>query len=289
MSLPALIALLEAMNHDELRDFIDYVEYHFVSLYCKDEINRKAFIKEVTRRRSGLPTGGFGWKSLFYERRPQTVLKMRSKNQKAALLLIEAGQGDTLKALFGDPNDFYRTNGAICWVLLRAKAPVRKGSIGNIQVKWMEFRSAKLDDEGNVVADDKGNIVYIYSSYPYLYYRYWSVHGNNDKRMKRLESFYIGGGMDYPERLFGGYAYRELAHYFWAVLQEHGEVRRRKLKSGQIQEYRARPKGDDNPIAQLEREIIGCIEIGKNRPFVHHDKLEALQARIISYLNSSRE
>lgn len=278
MSLPALIALLEAMNHDELRDFIDYVEYHFLSLHVKGEGSRESFIKSVRGRRSGLPTGGFGFKGVVYVRTPKTVLKMRSKNQKEALMLIEKGEGNLLLTTFGDPNDFRQSEGSIAWALLRAKAPVRKTSSGNIQVKWQEFKEPVIDEEGEVVKDKDGKIVYITKSYPYLYFRYLSVHGNKDKTMQRYESFYIGSSdIEYEDRFYGGYAYRELAYLVWFTLQNHGELRRRKLKDGKIQEFRARPKGNDNPIAELEREIIACIEMRNNRPFIHHDKLESLQ------------
>jgi hypothetical protein len=53
-----IIPLISAMNYDELKDWIDYIEYHYFASLVPDK-EQKHFVKQVSLRRSGIPTGGF--------------------------------------------------------------------------------------------------------------------------------------------------------------------------------------------------------------------------------------
>lgn len=274
------------MTHDELRDFIDYVEFGYLASHVpikNDE--RDKFKKNVRTRRAGLGSGF-----------PDEMLQPNAKHltmttplQKQAIEHIHKASKKDLEIIFGKASLQRDISGAIAWVLLRTKAPIRKTSQGNIQVKFIPYKQliTKIDEKTGLevpALDENGNRQYREIKAPYLYLRYWQVLGDKGKK-SRVKSIYIGGETPLSERGKGGYIYRDLAYNLYDLLQKHGDTRTRTIKAtGEIQTYKVRPSNDDNPIAELENKIMDCIDMsqvdseGKNA--INHECLEELQASI---------
>lgn len=252
MSLTEIIPFLEAMDFNSIRDWIDYVEYFYTARLIADEHEQNHFLKSVRNRRSGLPTGGLP--SPFPFHKPALkMLSMTTQEQIAAQKLLSQMDGDSQKLAVD-----------IAKALHRAKSPIRRTSRGNIEVKWIPYEYMLRDIDGMPVIDENGKPIIVRTAQPYLYLRYWQVQGDNNRQMFRKKSLYIGGTASHAERIDPSYQYpfRSLAHHFHDLLQQHGIERQRLIrKTGEIQTYYVRPKGDDNPIAQLEREIMVCINM----------------------------
>lgn len=289
-----IIANLEQMKHDELRDFIDYCEWHYLAkLVPIEDKQRDRFYKSVKNRRTGLPTGGFPDSTLNDYKEllglpVAKLLQMRTRLQQDTKKLIQQANDSQLGIIFGLPGQDDRTAGAIAWVLLRSKAPIIKNSQGNIQVKHIPYWQIVTDDEGNIVIDeDTGKPAKIKMMGAYLYLRYWTVQGDSDRQKKRYKSLYIGGKTELSEKRKGGYIYRPLADYFEALIKKHGNEHTRQVtdkKTGEIktQVFSMRPRGDDNPIAELEVRIIGCIDMNNlsSDDAINHECLQQLQLEV---------
>lgn len=277
--LSAVIALIEQMKHDELRDFIDYCEYHYLSRFVNGD-ERGSFLKSVRNRRAGLPTGGFPGE-LQILARDTKILQMTTPRQREGVTFIRAASRDDLITLFGVPKAMRGTSGAIAWAMLRAKAPIRKNSEGNIQVKWIPYKQVVRGADGKPIKDEKGHPIVETVKAPYLYLRYWQVQGDSDRKTSSVKSIYMGGDTDYLHRREGGYIYRELANHFYDLLQEHGVTRQRTIrKTGETQTYKVRPKNDDNPIAHLERQIMTCVNMDAEPPEINREALLELQYEV---------
>lgn len=280
--LSAVIALIEQMKHDELRDLIDYCEYHYLSRFSKKE-DIESFLKNVRNRRTGLPTGGFPSEFQIIARDTQ-ILQMTTQLQGEAVSHVRVASKDELVTLFGVPISMRKTSGAIAWAMLRAKAPIRRKSKGNIQVKWIPYKQVVRGADGKPIKDENGHPIVETVQAPYLYLRYWQVQGDSDRNTSRVKSIYIGGDTDYMVRREGGYIYRDLAYHFHDMLQEHGVTRQRTIrKTGEIQTYKVRPKDEDNPIAELEREIMTCINMDFEPPEINHERLLGLQLEVTGF------
>jgi hypothetical protein len=258
-----LVAIFESMPHDELRDFIDYTEFHLLSKFASDT-NEGRFLKSVRARRSGLATGGLPYQGIQLA---QKALRMTTSRQRSALKLLKRLEREWFVVLFGDPNDFKdRTRGAVAWALLRAKAPITKGSEGNITVKWISYKRKMREPDGTVSLDKNGKPIIITFSQPYLYLRYWQALGDSDKRGRKHKSIYIGGHLQgIAERMEGGYMFRPLAYLVWNTLQEHRAANGR------------RTPNPESPIAQLEARIMEFVNMSKNPPLIDEAKLLDLQ------------
>lgn len=288
--LAEIIPILEKMHYDELRDFIDYCEYYHLSQYLpksKDDKVRQSFMKQVRNRRTGLPTGGFPYDFQVMANNTKE-LTMTTPLQKDGLPIVKTANKKDMITVFGTASTAHDTSAAIAWVLLRSKAPIRKFSEGNIQVKFIPYKQLimRQDDDGNLVPalDENGNRQYRIVKGAYLYLRYWTVQGDASRKKKRYQNVYIGGH-DGNSRREGGYIYRQLADYFYALIQAHGIENTRKVtdkKTGEIkiQTFTTRPKTDDNPIAEFEARIMACIDMTADTPTIDHDCLEALQASL---------
>lgn len=308
--LPKIIPLLEAMPHDELRDFIDYCEFIYLAQLIPannrdGQRARNRFKKQVKNRRAGLPTGGFpdAW---IKEIRGTKTLTMTTERQKKSLKLINQASPDELITILGKPISSEpdnedastgkdkkeprpdRTAAAIAWAFLRAKAPQRLNSEGNIQVKKIPYQRVVIDEEtGKPAKDEDGNIIKITVMGLYLYLRYWQVQGDGTagrRKKTRYKSLYIGGETPLAERGKGGYKYRLLAEHFASLIEEHGKLIIQNEGKPNERRYKRRPSGDDNPIANLEQRIIACIDLEtvdtKGKRAINHEKLEALQIEV---------
>jgi hypothetical protein len=270
-----LIPLLEAMPHDDIRDWIDYVDYYHLSKLITDDTERQTHYIRVRNRRIGLPTGSFP--DPFFP--PKTILRMRTRYQQAAEeLLTELDEFNQKVAL------------AMAQSLHRLKAPIHRTSTGNIEVKWIPYEYIDRDPEtGEPRKDENGQVLIVYKAAPYLYLRYWQVLGDKERTKRRVKSIYIGGQASGGERVSGEYQYpyRALADYFYDLLQTHGIERTRTNKqTGEIMTYRVRPAGNDNPIAEFEARILDCIDMSQVEALgsdaIDHECLEALQAELPS-------
>lgn len=64
------------------------------------------------------------------------------------------------------------------------------------------------------------------------------------------------------------------------MLQEHRIQRTRTIrKTGEVQTYKVGPKGDDNPIAELEGAMLACINMDTEPPDIDYDALIDLQQK----------
>lgn len=261
-----LVALLEDMVSDELRDFVDYVEFFHLSDFVSED-NLGRFLKSVRSRRSGLPTGGLPYMG---EKVSKRLLQMTTPKQREGLKLAKNLEREWMHVLFGDPNDAGdRTRGAVAWAILRGKQPVTKGSQGTIQVKWISYKRRMRNPDGSLAFDKKGKPIYITLSQPYLYLRYWQIHGDDSRTKTQLRSLYIGGHLQgIAERMEGGYMFRDLAHLVWNTLVEHRAENGRRTPS------------PDSPIAQLEARIMALVDMSKDSPFVDEVKLLDLQTEL---------
>lgn len=251
-TLTDLIPLLEAMPFDDLRDWIDYVEFYHLSKWISDFDERKQYQNQVRNRRTGLASGGLPY-GMFP---PANPLQMSSDLQhEAEDMLIELNEADQQVAV------------TMAQALHRLKSPIRRTSSGNIQVKKIPYEYILRDPETRKpVLDDKGKVIMVQVVGLYLYLRYWQVQGDKDRSKSRVKSIYIGGAASGNERVSEDfqYPYRKLANHFADLLQEHGVERQRTIKrTGEIQTYRVRPTGDDNPIAQLEKQVLACIDMAR--------------------------
>jgi hypothetical protein len=258
-----LVAIFENMAHDELRDFIDYAEFYLLSKFVPDA-NEGRFLKSVRARRSGLASGGLPYQGVQLAKNP---LRMTTSRQREALKLLKRLEREWFMVLFGDPSeDGDRTLGAVAWALLRAKAPVTKGSEGNITVKWISYKRKLREPDGTVSLDKSGKPIIVTFAQPYLYLRYWQVLGDTDRKTRKKKSMYIGGHLQgIAERLEGGYMFRPLAELVWNTLQEH------RAENGR------RSPNPNSPIAQLEAQIMAFVDMSKNPPFIDEVKLLDLQ------------
>jgi|GEM_PF-6697205 len=267
-----LISLLEKMTYNELKDFIDWFEYYHVVSIVSDKYYGQ-FLKSVRTRRAGIPSGGLPYKGLPLHKK---TLRLTTSLQREAFKIAKDLDSSLWKSLFYDPDENTR-EGAIAWVILNAKKPIRVAARGNIQVKWIPYIKAVLDKEGLPTGK------YIRVVAPYLYLRYWQALGDADRKTSRMKSIYIGGATQYNERIRGRYKYFLLASHFHDLIQEHGEMRTRKVK-GKRQTYRVRPTGDDNPIVELERAILSCIDMDRVDDIgslaIDHEKLGELQREL---------
>jgi hypothetical protein len=261
-----LVILLETMDYDELRDFIDYAEFFHLSVFANED-NLGGFLKSVRHRRAGLPTGGLPYMG---EKLSKKLLRMTSSRQRAALAIVKKLEREWMMVMFGDPNDFQqRTRGTVAWALLRGKQPVRKGSQGTIQVKWISYKRRQRDPDGKPSVDKKGKPIYIILSQCYLYLRYWEIHGDDNRKKSQLRSMYIGGHLQgIAERMEGGYMFRDLTNLVWETFHYHRATNGRRSPSA------------DSPIALLEGQIMTCIDMGKNPPQVDIGKLLDLQTAL---------
>ncbi|MEO1254968.1 MAG: hypothetical protein AAFY41_08795, partial [Bacteroidota bacterium] len=213
-----------------------------------------------------------------------------TKRQRDALKLIQQASPDELVTILGlpTPQGAGRTAAAIAWAFLRAKAPQRLNSEGNIQVKKLPYQRVVIDEEtGKPALDEDGNIIKITVMGLYLYLRYWQVQGDgvSGRRKKtRYKSLYIGGETELRERGKGGYVYRPLAEYFSNLIREYGKIAYHNKGKPNERSYYRRPSGDDNPITELERRIIACIDLdsvdAKGKGAIDHEALEQLQSEV---------
>lgn len=286
--LATIIPIIEQMTYDELRDFIDYCEYTYLALHVpasKNDIDRDKFRKQVKNRRSGLPSGGFPDDFVIAARGTKT-LTMTTDLQKAGLSAVQDASKSDLITVFGKPSTAHDTSAAIAWVLLRAKAPIRKQSQGNIQVKEIPYKRVRkqYNDDGilEAVRDENGKPIVDDFKAKYLYLRYWTVQGDSDRTMKRYQNVYIGGNDG------DNYIYRDLAIHFHDTIQTYGKLNTRQVtsrKTGEItmQAFRTRPRNEpDNPISILESRIMDCIDMSTEPPIINHDCLQELQSEIMS-------
>lgn len=277
--LTELIPLLEQMTFDEITDFIDYIQYYHQSKFIDTEAAPK-FKKAIRSRRSGKPSGGFP--DPFGIKDPQVILMMTTPAQREAERMVRTADPEPLE-----------TAVLMAQALQRAKAPIRKRSQGNIQVKQIPYQRMRLepDDEGNLVpALDENGIPIIDTVVGlYLYLRYWQVHGDNNKSKSRVKSIYIGGSAGLRERASETYQYpyRELAYLWVDTLAEYGIERTRRHRDKDTGEvvtitYHVRPKSDDNPIAELEQAILECIDMTTEPPIIDYEALDELQNMLIN-------
>lgn len=293
--LPDIISNIEQMKHDELRDFIDYCEFIYLSKHVsiKDK-ERDRFIKSVRTRRAGLPEGGFPGPLLQPDAKR---LVMTTDLQRDTLALIKQSKQADLEIVFGKASYQRSTSGAMAWVMLRAKAPVKRLSQGNIQIKWIPYKQliTKIDEKtGELVPalDEFGNRQYATIKAPYLYLRYWTVQGDSDRKKSRYKSIYIGGNTQFEYKRQTEYIFRALAHHFHDLIQEHGKENKRTVtdkKTGEIktQVFYMRPKtGANNPIAELENKILDCVDMEAierlKKDAIDTDKLLELQVIVCS-------
>jgi len=268
-----LIKLLESMTFNEIRDFIDYVQYHHQAEFIDKEL-RGRFKKRVRSRRSGKPTGGFI--SPVSMKVANTILTMKTPLQRECLdIVIEFEETDLNTAV------------AIAQALHRCKSPVRKQSVGSIQVKHIPYDRVRLEhDENGVlvpVLDENGLPIIDRVHGRYLYLKYWQIHGDNDKKKSRVKSIYIGGDADMVQRTDENYRYpfRELAEHWLNTLAKYGVERKRTYTDKETGEkrtstYYQRRKGD-NPITQLENQILACIDMETEPPEIDKQALLELQ------------
>lgn len=277
-----VIRLIEKMMYDELRDFIDYCEYHYLSHYCEaDDLG--SFLNRVRNRRTGLPTGGFPDELQIIARNTK-ILQMTTPLQHEGLEKLQDCSKEDLITLFGMPQAQRTTSGAIAWAMCRAKAPIRRQSEGNIQVKWIPYQQVVRGADGQAIEDENGQALVETVQAPYLYLRYWQVQGDIDRKTSRVKSIYIGGNANYEDRRKGGYIFRMLARHFHGLLQEHGVTRQRTHhKTGEIQSYKVRPKRSDNPITELEDLMMACVDMTVNPPQINYDQLVDLQTEVTGF------
>jgi hypothetical protein len=84
-----LIPLLSAMPHGELLDWIDYVEYYYVSDWITDPNQQRKHRLSLHVRRVGLDTGNFPIQILP----SKNIVQMRSRKQiQAAKIVAELGE-----------------------------------------------------------------------------------------------------------------------------------------------------------------------------------------------------
>lgn len=272
-----LLPLLESMTYDELTDFIDYIQYHYQALFIEKK-RRGRFKKSIRSRRSGKPTGGFPFDWSI----PKTILTMTTSAQVQGLELVKSAEQEPLESAI-----------AVAQALQRAKAPLRKGSQGNIQVKKIPYERVRLepDGEGNLVPafDENGIIIVDTIIGLYLYLRYWQIRGDNNKQKSRVKSIYIGGNAslrDYLDDEDYSYPYRDLAYLWMETLGACGVERTRRhidkdTGETRILTYHVRPKSEDNPLAELERQIMACIDMSSEPPTIDHVALLRLQGRLM--------
>ena len=55
-----IIPLISSMHYDELKDWIDYIEYYYFASLVADK-ERDEFIKQVRARRSGMEAARTDW------------------------------------------------------------------------------------------------------------------------------------------------------------------------------------------------------------------------------------
>jgi len=268
-----LIPLLEAMPHDDLRDWIDYVDYYHLTEWLTDENERDSHRYRVRSRRIGLHTGSFP-DPIFP---PKVILTLRTEIQQAAETLFEDLDEPNQKAVL-----------AIAHSQRRIKAPIRRTSTGNIQVKLIPYQRVVKDTAtGKPLKDNSGSSVTVTYMETYLYLRYWQVHGDAKRNKKRVKSIYIGGEASLSERISPRYTYpyRVLADYFRRLLREHGVERTRTdKKTGEIMTYHMRPDDNNNPIAEYEARILACIDMSRvdeiGSDAIDHECLQVLQAEL---------
>ena len=131
-----IIALINPMTHDELRDFIDLCEYRYLASHVPiRDYEQDKFRKQVRTRRAGL---GSGFPDAILQPNAKR-LTMTTPLQKQAMQIIHKATQSELELLFGKASLQRDISGAIAWVLLQNKAPIRKNSQGNIQVKFIPY------------------------------------------------------------------------------------------------------------------------------------------------------
>jgi hypothetical protein len=290
--LAQIIALLSQMEYDHLKDWIDYIEYHHYWQLLSTKQQRGRFRKQVRSRRMGIPSGGFPYQGLQVSKKVLTMT--RPAQQEAENLYLRLSKKDQT-TLLGKAVLNRDVSGTIAWALLKSKAPVRKNSRGNIQVKWIPYDYIQRDDDGLPELDEDGTPIIMKVKAPFLYLRYYQVHGDDSKRKSRKKSVYIGGDAAFSIRMSRmdrgslenyAYPYRALARLFWNTLQKHGIERSRNTQMG-IQYYKVRPKGDENPIAELEQRIMACIDMDKvdaiGSAAIDHQYLSKLQEDLCGF------
>jgi hypothetical protein len=261
--LAEIIPLLSRMSYQELKDFIDYCEFHNLSKLILEE-ERAKFKKTVRSRRAGQATGGLPYYEDKEEKDNRYLLSPYTKDMKAAYEKIGKLPDGELELLFGKPAITGRnTSAAIAWALLTEKAPVRLESRGTIEVKWIKYKRITKDANGDPIVE----VVRA----PYLYLRYWTIRGDSSKQTTRQKSKYIGGKAEGIERLKGGYPFRDLANYFWRLLEESRR---------QEGEKRVGTRTENSPLYELERRILDCVDMNQDEPAIDYEKLAALQREI---------
>lgn len=271
-----IIPLLSGMSYQELKDFIDYCEFHHLSKILLER-DRAFFKKSVRKRRAGQKTGGLPYYEDKEEKDNKHLLSPYTEVMLKAEKLVSELSNENLTLLFGMPEIIrHHHDKAIAWALLKEKSPIRHKSKtkkspeqevytskGNIQVKWIKYKRIVKDANGDPIVQEVKS--------PYLYLRYWTVRGAGESgRGKSLfKSKYIGGQTEGIEgRKRGGYPYSALAHFFWQLLEE----------SRQSEKGKRTP---DSPLYMLERQIMACIDMSQDEPIIDHECLKALQDEIL--------
>lgn len=280
MKIIQFIETLIKMNFTEIEDFIDYIRFHYSAAFTDNRDEAYKLSKAARQNRTGKPTGGF----------PDPYLK---PNAKTLTMTTEAQQTalDLFQAL--DTRDKQIAHAAADAVK-RKIAPRRVESAGTIQVKFIPYERMRteIDPDTGIsvpVRDENGKPIIDTIAPPYLYLRYWQKTAHDDKRRRRYKSVYIGGdatGIAESTDPNYEYPYRALADYFYNLIQTHGV----KVKPKNREPYYRRPQGDDNPIAALESQILGCIDLPEldrreragldKSAAIDHDRLSELQKRL---------
>jgi hypothetical protein len=271
--LAEIILLLSRMGYVELKDFIDYAEFHHLASFLAPSPEKYQFRKMIRGRRMGLGKDsktGLGGPLPFIDGsgeidgRGLADLELATDTQEQVYRLLVELKPDELYLVLGRPAMARDNRGAMAWALLREKAPVRLESRGNIEVKWIKYKRVEKDEQGDpIVKEVKA---------PYLYLRFWTTRGDSDKKGSRQKSVYIGGATEGGGRRKGGYPYRDLAELYWQTLEESRR---------QEGEKRAGTRTENSPLYELERRILDCIDLNQEPPDIDHEKLEALQQEIL--------
>lgn len=275
-----IIPLLERMTFDDITDFIDYAQYYVQARLEPDKRERDKLEKQARSRRSG-KDGALPYLNPYAD----NLLTMTTDEQRAAIALLNTADKPTVANVLLMAN-----------ALQRAKAPERRKSQGNIQLKRIPYEKLimETDPETNQLVpalDEHGNRQYETINGVYLYVRYWQIQGDKGKK-SRVKSVYVGGSADFAERRDKDYEYpyRALAWLWDDTMREHGIERTRThtdRETGERTErvYYVRPKDEpDNPINILERAILACIDMTTidklGSDAIDHNALLELQAKL---------